>query len=267
MGEGKNKIPKIIHYCWFGGNPMPDSFQKCIDSWKQVMPEYEIVCWDEKNFDLTSVSFVREAAEMKKWAFVSDYVRLYALYHQGGIYLDTDVEIVQCLDRFLVHSFFSGFETKTRVAGSLIAAEKGNGFVKELLEYYTDRPFIKPDGKLDMKANPKIIMEFAQKRGLKAQNEYQMLEEDIHYYPTQFFSPTYYNYDQTKAKPCQDTYAIHQFAGTWVKRGRYPKLNRRLKCFRWQVKNLIGENTYFKFKESLGFSNKHSKKELEEEYD
>ena len=108
MGEGKNKIPKIIHYCWFGGNPMPDSFQKCIDSWKQVMPEYEIVCWDESNFDLTSVPFVSEAAEMKKWAFVSDYVRLYALYYQGGIYLDTDVEIVQPLDRFLMHSFFSG---------------------------------------------------------------------------------------------------------------------------------------------------------------
>ena len=133
--------------------------------------------------------------------------------------------------------------------------------MRELLEYYTDRPFIKPDGKLDMKANPKIIMEFAQKRGLRAQNEYQVLEGDIHYYPTRFFSPTYYNYDQTKAKPCKDTYAIHQFAGTWVKRGRYPKLNRRLKCLRWYVKDLIGENAYFKFKESLGFSNKHSKKE------
>jgi mannosyltransferase OCH1-like enzyme len=112
-------IPKIIHYCWFGGNPKPDSFYICFESWKKYLPDYEIIEWNEKNFDINSCRYVQLAAESKRWAFVSDYARALALYQQGGIYMDIDVEVKLPLDDFLHHSAFSGFEVKGFVYGAL----------------------------------------------------------------------------------------------------------------------------------------------------
>ena len=103
----KNKIPKIIHYCWFGGNPLPELAEKCIESWKKYLPDYEIIRWDENNFDFNINDYVKEAYENKKWAFITDYVRLYAMYNYGGIYMDTDVEVLKSLDCFLIHPAFS----------------------------------------------------------------------------------------------------------------------------------------------------------------
>lgn len=105
-------IPKIIHYIWFGGNPLPELAVKCIESWKKYCPDYEIMIWDERNFDVSVCAYTKEAYDAKKWAFVSDYVRLKALYEYGGIYMDTDVELVKSLDGFLHEKAFSGFETK-----------------------------------------------------------------------------------------------------------------------------------------------------------
>ena len=105
-------IPKVIHYCWFGGNPLPELAQKCIASWKKYCPDYEIKEWNESNFDLNCCDYVREAYEAKKWAFVSDVARLYAMVHEGGIYMDTDVEVIAPLDSLLQYHAVSGFETE-----------------------------------------------------------------------------------------------------------------------------------------------------------
>ena len=136
-----NRIPKIIHYCWFGGNPLSEMEMKCIASWRKNCPDYEIKRWDESNFDIHINQYVQEAYEAKKWAFVSDYARLYLLSEYGGIYMDTDVEIVQNLDRFLVHNAFTGFEDDNHIPTAIMGAEKGHRWIKYLLSYYDGRHF------------------------------------------------------------------------------------------------------------------------------
>ena len=139
-------IPKIIHYCWFGRNPLPPLAKKCIASWKKHLPEYEIKEWNEDNFDLDMFPYDREAYDNRKFAFVTDIVRLYALYNEGGIYMDTDVEVLKSLDGFLHHTAFSGFENETDVPTGIMASEKGGLWAKENLEYYNGRHFVKSDG-------------------------------------------------------------------------------------------------------------------------
>ena len=127
-----NRIPKVIHYCWFGGNPLPELVQNCINSWKKYCPDYEIIQWDESNFDISSNQYVAEAYAARKWAFVSDYVRLYALYHNGGIYLDTDVEVLKPLDCFLNEEAFTG----TGRSGIEVSGEEGDAILKGDGVYY-----------------------------------------------------------------------------------------------------------------------------------
>ncbi len=123
-------IPKVIHYCWFGKKEKPDIVKKCIKSWNEFLPEYEIIEWNEKNFDINTYLFTKQAYEIGNYAFVSDYVRVYVLYNYGGIYLDTDTEILGSLDPFLKNSSFWGFEEKNYIATSIIGAECGNEFEK-----------------------------------------------------------------------------------------------------------------------------------------
>ena len=129
-------IPKIIHYCWFGKKEKPDIVRKCIKSWNDFLPEYEIIEWNEDNFDIQDYPFTKEAYDIGNYAFVSDYVRVYALYNYGGIYLDTDTEILGSLDAFLSQSSFWGFEEKNYVATSIIGAERHNELIKDFLNYY-----------------------------------------------------------------------------------------------------------------------------------
>ena len=144
------KIPKIIHYCWFGGNPLPELAQKCIASWKKYCPEYEIREWNESNFDLNCCDYVREAYEAKKWAFVSDYARFWILYHKGGIYFDTDVEIIKPLNEILKQGAFLGCETLYTVAPGLgMAANPGLVIYKEMLDFYEKRHFRNQNGAID----------------------------------------------------------------------------------------------------------------------
>ena len=132
-------IPKKIYYCWFGGKPLPKLAKKCIKSWKKFLPDYEIIECNENNFDLNCCDYVREAYDNKKYAFVTDYVRLYMLYKEGGIYMDTDVEVLKNLDCFLNEKAFSGFENEKYVPTGLMASEKGNEIIGELLNYYDNK--------------------------------------------------------------------------------------------------------------------------------
>lgn len=209
----KNLIPKTIHYCWFGHGYKPKLVHKCIDSWKKHCKDYEIIEWNESSFNVNDSIYTAEAYKSKKYAFVSDYVRLYVMYNYGGIYLDTDVEIVRPLDVFLAQKAFSGFENEHWISTGIMASEKGIPIIKEFLEYYTNRHFIKPDGSLDLRTNVKIITEISEAHGFIANNKYQVIH-DFTIYPRDYFCPI----DDSTGKKhvSENTAAIHWFTKSWM---------------------------------------------------
>ena len=206
-------IPKTIHYCWFGRNPKPKLALKCIESWKRFCPDYEIMEWNEDNFDLSCNPFVEEAYSTKKWAFVTDYVRLWAIYSMGGVYMDTDVELVNPIDSFLHHQAFSGFESPQHVPTGLMGGEKNHPVYGELLRYYDDRHFIRSDGELDVTTNTKIITSMMKAKGLLCDNTYQEID-GFAFYPTEFFCPKDPSTGIIAAT--KNTHAIHHFDASWV---------------------------------------------------
>ena len=159
-------IPKIIHYCWFGGNPKSELILRCIDSWKEFLPDYEIREWNEENFDISCNTYVKQAYEAKKWAFVSDYARLYALYNYGGIYLDTDILLLKSLDNFLYDEAFTGLEARDSTATGVMGCESKNLFIKEFLDMYSQLQFIREDGSYDMTTNTARISKYLHEKGL-----------------------------------------------------------------------------------------------------
>ena len=182
-------IPKTIHYCWFGRGQMPPLAVKCIESWKKFLPDYSLKEWNEDNFDVSANKYVRQAYENRKFAFVTDYVRLYALYTEGGVYMDTDVEVLGSYDKFLHHTAFSGFETDGNVPTGMMAAEKGSLWAKELLDGYKDRVFIKEDGSFDTTTNTFVITRYMVDKGLVLNNRYQDFPGLCTMYPADFFCP------------------------------------------------------------------------------
>ena len=170
-------IPKKIHYCWFGRNPKPELAEKCIASWQKYCPDYELTEWNEDNFDICSAPlYVRQAYEHKKWAFITDYVRLYALVNFGGVYMDTDVEVCKPLDEFLQHQAFSGFEDGINIPTGIMASEKDFPLFKYLLDYYDDVSFVNEDGTLNTVTNVTIITEMCEKKGLIKNNQFQVID-------------------------------------------------------------------------------------------
>lgn len=208
-------IPKKIHYCWFGGNPLPKSAIKCINSWKKYCPDYEIIEWNEQKFDISSAPrYVREAYEHKKYAFVSDYVRLYAMYNHGGIYMDTDVEVIKALDTVLQNDTVFGFEEGEFIATSFMASTENNSFIKEFMELYNDEIFVKSDGSLNTKTNVERLTPLLKRKGLKKDDSYQILNGSIAVYPKDYFSP----FDNATGvlNKTANTLAIHWFDKSWV---------------------------------------------------
>lgn len=206
-------IPKTIHYCWFGGKPLPSLARDCIESWKKYCPDYEIIEWNEERFDIHANRFVEEAYVAGKWAFVSDYVRLYALYYFGGIYLDTDVEILQPLDRFLEEKAFTGFEAKDMPVTAVMGCQKGNPLYEELLNYYADRSFI-VNGQYDITPNTIIITDIFQRYGVKLNGKKQTVA-NCTIYPEKTFCPN--SLRQIFGQYPKESYAIHHFMDSWGK--------------------------------------------------
>lgn len=206
-------IPKILHYCWFGGKPKPPLAEKCIRSWKKFCPDFEIREWNESNFDLEQVpAYVRQAYEAGRWAFVSDYVRLRALTEVGGVYLDTDVEIVRPLDPFLKHEAFAGFEHLERVQTGVLACRKGFPLFQEFLAYYDTAVFRRPDGSMDTTTNVEILTGICRKKGLVFNDAFQVVD-GLAVYPREVFCPV--DYDTMKLKKTRKTITIHWFSGSW----------------------------------------------------
>lgn len=207
-------IPKIIHYCWFGRGEMPKLAKQCIKSWKKYCPDYEIKEWNEDNFDLDLYPYAREAYDNRKFAFVTDVVRLYALYNEGGVYMDTDVEVIKPLDPFLKHTAFSGFENEVYVPTGIMASEKGGLWAKENLEYYNGRHFLKEDGCIDNTTNVIIITNYMLKHGLVQNNTFQDFPGLITMYPKDYFCPL--SWEGKQGQLTDNTVTIHHFAGSWL---------------------------------------------------
>ena len=206
-------IPKIIHYCWFGKGELSELARKCIESWKQVLPEYEIKEWNEDNFNLDAFQYAREAYANRKFAFVSDVVRLYALYTEGGIYMDTDVEVLKPFGPFLHHKAFSGYETVKMISTGIIGSEKGGQWVKRNLDYYNDKHFVNDDGSFNIVTNVTTITNYMKSMGLNQDNSYQDFPGLITIYPKDFFSPK--SQDDGKIELTDNTVTIHHYAQSW----------------------------------------------------
>lgn len=208
-------IPKVIHYCWFGRGEKPELAKKCIESWKKYCADYELKEWNEENFDLHSNEYVWQAYQSKKYAFVTDYLRLYALYHEGGIYMDTDVEVLKPLDEFLKHQAFSSFENNNMIPTGMMAAEKGNAWIKDLLDEYTDLKFIDEKGNMDLTTNVTRITNLThEKYGLVLESSYQDLKGGIvTMYPHDYFCPK--DWDTGEIHLTENSHTIHHFSGSW----------------------------------------------------
>ena len=212
-------IPKIIHYCWFGGKEKPEDVLKMIASWKKHCPDYEIKEWNETNFDIHLNRYTEEAYQQKKWAFVSDVARLWALVHEGGIYMDTDVEVIRPLDNLLVNKAFIGFEGTQWIGTNLMGTEPHNAFLQAFLEDYNHRNFTNPDGTLNQTTNvEEITSRFLTQHNLVRNGEQQQVG-DFTIYPTDYFSP--YDYINGKVRTTANTYSIHWFSQSWIKRSKW----------------------------------------------
>lgn len=232
----KTSIPKVIHYCWLSKDPYPLKIRRCMDTWKKVMPDYRIKLWNTDNFDVNAIPYVRQAFEARKWAFAADYIRMYALYTEGGIYLDSDVKILKPFDNFLSYSFFSSMEhhptqlirTNTacmiapdgtrigdgyisgmQIQAAVMGAQAGCPFVKDVLDWYADKNFLNPDGTLGTQLlSPQIYAMVAEKYGFLYKDTDQSLDGQIQIFRSEIFAGN--KHEVTPA-----SYAIHLCAHSW----------------------------------------------------
>lgn len=206
-------IPKIIHYCWFGGKPKPKLTEKCIKSWKKYCPDYEIIEWNEENFDLsTAPNYVRQAYEAGRWAFVTDYVRLRGMLEMGGIYMDTDVELIKSLEPYLHHKAFAGLERVGYVQTGLLACEPGFPLFQEFLHHYDTASFYRPDGTQDTTTNVEVLSRLCREKGM-TDKDVQQTVADFAIYPREVFCPV--DFDTMQLHKTRKTVAIHWFSSSW----------------------------------------------------
>ena len=243
-------IPKIIHYCWFGGNPLPKKFVQNIETWKKYFPDFEFKLWDEKNFEIESVEYVKQAHNLRKWAFVSDYVRLWALYHYGGIYLDTDVEVIKPFDKFLEHEMFLGMDYNpfgplpVVVGTGIVGSRQEHPVIKDLKDYYDN---IKEFTGVDCPINNGIFTQIAEERGLQKNNEFQILRDEVYVYPQEVFCA--FNYRNKRSLRSKETFSIHKFEGSWVEsspQSYFWHLKKNAKAF---LRTIVGEEIYWSVKD------------------
>ena len=251
-------IPKTIHYCWFGRNPKPKLAEKCIKSWKKYCPDYEIIEWNEDNYDISKNSYMKEAYEAKKWGFVPDYARLDIIYSHGGIYLDTDVEIIKPLDHLLNNKAFAGLEPQedaTYVALGLgFGAEKGNPLIRKLMDSYEECHFLKEDGNLNLTPAPVLNSETLKPLGFDSTDRIQDLGEMM-LYPSEYFCPLLGGHRRT-----ENTVSIHWYSGSWLpekERKQQEEYVQKLKkelnirTIKHAIKAIVGEDTIRKIRKVL----------------
>lgn len=240
-------IPKIIHYCWFGRNPLPEFAIKCIDSWKKYFPDYEIKEWNEDNFNVNVIPYTAEAYRAKKYAFVSDYARFWILYHYGGLYFDTDVEVIKSFDEIIDRGGFMGIEVNGKngnypqVAPGLgLGIEPKHPIYKAIIDYYQDLHYFDENGSPNnitvVKHNTRVLKE----RGLQPTNEMQRVG-GIWIYPKDYLNPL--NDNTGKLTITDNTRSIHWYTKTWL-----PKQNPIRKAIVRYIHRFFGDNSFKKIR-------------------
>lgn len=213
--KGDICIPKIIHYCWFGGSKIPEQNRRWMESWRKYCPDYQIIEWNEDNYDISKNLYMKQAYERGKWAFVSDYARVDVIVQYGGVYLDTDVELIKNIDPLLRNEAFCGFESKQYINFGLgFGAVKNHNIIKKVRDDYQRRQFILEGGKLNLVACPLYQTELLEKYGLKKNGQFQLLE-GMTIYPERVLCPKSY-YSFKIMKNLEYSYGIHHFAASWV---------------------------------------------------
>ena len=236
------EIPKIIHYCWFGRGKKTKLIRKCMKTWKKYFPEYDIVEWNEENFDINSNEYVREAYNNKKYAFVSDYARLYALYNFGGIYFDTDIEVIKNFDNIIKNMDIYAFEKEDVIMTGVMIARKGSKIIKQFLKLYDNLKFLNDDGSLNLLPNTYRLTEILKENGLVCNNKKQILKNSLaEIYPIEYFFSFYM--DNSYFMPTQNTYTIHHYDGSWTS-----KKEKVLKIIKRTLAKVIGLDMYDKIR-------------------
>ena len=229
-------IPKVIHYCWFGKGQMPEKEQKCIESWKKFFPDFEIKKWDESNFDYSSCKFSRQAYDKEKYAFVSDYARAKILYEEGGLYFDTDVEIIKDFPKGAMKLFsgpknkrgiknFMGFERRHFIGTAVMAAEKKDKIIKQLLDYYESHDFLNKNGEIDNIANVSILTDIMREYGLVLGGNKQVVE-GFAIFNREFFYPK--KLGEEEFRITDETCAIHKYSSSWMSEREFKRGNSKL---------------------------------------
>lgn len=230
-------IPKTIHYVWLGNKPKTKRIEKCIDSWKRFCPDYKIMEWNEKSFDINSHHFIKEAYDVGNYAFASDVMRLMILYQYGGIYVDADVELIRNIDDLLYNKAFVGFETDYLVnSGQILGTIKENEIIKQHLEQY-DKLHYKDCADITKVSCPRLLTGLLVQKGLRLDGSEQVIE-DLHIYPMDFFNP--FETRTGRMKITINTYSIHWSAYSWGTRNplrrNFTRFCHRLfgiNCFVW----------------------------------
>ena len=236
-------IPKVIHYCWFGGKKLPALAQKCIKSWRKYLPDYEIKEWNETNFDVNIIPYTKEAYAEKKYAFVSDYARFWILYHYGGLYFDTDVEIIKPIDDIIARGSFMGCEKNSNEfsvnPGLGLGAEAGMVFYKEIIQLYNTLHFCNPDGSLNLTTIVTYTSNLLAIYGMEKKDVIQCVD-NIWIYPKEYFAPM--DPVCSNILITDNTRSIHHYSASWLtKKKRFIKI----------IKRLIGYRTAAKFRQIL----------------
>lgn len=237
-------IPKKIHYCWFGRNPLPKAAIKCIQSWKKYFPDYEIIEWNEDNYNVNKIRYTEEAYREKKYAFVSDYARFDILYKEGGIYFDTDVEVIKSFDDILENNAFMGCETDStdNNTGTFVnpgvgmAAPAGLLFYEKILDYYSEQSFIDSDGKINTETVVTRTTKLLAEHGLKNIGGVQEVC-GITIYPKEYFNPL--NNNTGELCKTENTHSIHWYSMSWLSAGA--KIRRKITR---PLHKIFGENAF-----------------------
>lgn len=213
-------IPKKIHYCWFGGNDIPEKDKRNIESWQKFCPDYEIIRWDETNYDVNKITYIKQAYQCKKYAFVSDYARLDILYNEGGIYLDTDVEIIENIDDLLDNNAFCGFEKGGFGIGLglMCGSEKGVAIIKELRDYYDDKRFLDENGEMILDVIDKYTDGVLIPKGLQHNDKIQVIE-GLKVYPSDYFGTMDF-YSGMEVGRTANTRSLHHYNASWISNER-----------------------------------------------
>ncbi|MCQ2479669.1 MAG: glycosyl transferase [Clostridia bacterium] len=233
-------IPKVIHYCWFGGGEFSDMMKKCMESWKKFCPDYEIIEWNESNTDLSKCKYAQEALENKKWSYVSDYVRNYVIYEYGGIYLDTDVMLVKSLDPLLEHQAYAGWEEGAVATGLGFGAEKHNPIVYEFIQDYYKLSYFCEDGSVNGLIQPELTTKVLLAHGMENRDDIIQQVESFTIYPREYFCP--YDIRLEKMHKTKNTYSIHYYSASWYTEEQKQEHIRLVRQRRTQ--KLLGKRLY-----------------------